>query len=252
MGCLWALSGLHSNVKMSRSGYIGRSSLRIALILGVPHPATPTTTITSSHRNHTHFHTILSRSTIYQTNLPTTMSTIVTPLAAGVTRDAVIAVLHQHESYIKITCPQLIDYKHISGTPGVGNTCVCTSPTSPKNTKNKYKENQHPAPPPPNLTSIINFFFLSYPADEVTDKRPIGQTTFTLNLVDTDNGINAVIDGKAPTGSYHIESKWTVHADKIEEEVSFDANMLMKKMIKGSVEKSHPEQHQGFVQAAKA
>lgn len=53
------------------------------------------------------------------------MSTITTPLSAGVTREAVIAVLHNHESYIKITCPQLIDYKHISGTPGVGNTCKC-------------------------------------------------------------------------------------------------------------------------------
>lgn len=88
--------------------------------------------------------------------------------------------------------------------------------------------------------------------DEVTDKRPIGQTTFTLALTDTESGINAVIDGKAPTGSLHIESKWTVDADKIEELVSIDANMVMKKMIKGSVEKSHPEQHQGFVQAAKA
>lgn len=53
------------------------------------------------------------------------MSTIVTPLSAGVTREAVISVLHKHESYIKITCPQLIDYKHVSGTPGVGNTCKC-------------------------------------------------------------------------------------------------------------------------------
>lgn len=54
-----------------------------------------------------------------------TESTIITPLAAGVTPDAVIAVLHNHESYIKITCPQLIEYKHVSGTPGLGNTCVC-------------------------------------------------------------------------------------------------------------------------------
>lgn len=86
----------------------------------------------------------------------------------------------------------------------------------------------------------------------MTDKRPIGQTTFTLTLVDTDDGINAVVDGKAPTGTIHIESKWIVYEDKIEEQVSIDANMIMKKMIKGSVEKSHPEQHQGFVQAAKA
>lgn len=59
------------------------------------------------------------------------MSTIVTPLSAGVTREAVISVLHKHESYIKITCPQLIDYKHVSGTPGVGNTCKCKPLPSP-------------------------------------------------------------------------------------------------------------------------
>lgn len=99
---------------------------------------------------------------------------------------------------------------------------------------------------------IYSFLLTKTVLDEVTDKRPIGQTTFTLTLIDNERGIDATVDGKAPTGSIHIESKWVVHADKIEEAVSIDANLIMKKMIKGNVEKSHPEQHQGFVNAATA
>lgn len=65
-------------------------------------------------------------------------------------------------------------------------------------------------------------------------------------------GIDATVDGKSPTGSIHIESKWTVTSDQIEESVAIDSNAIMKKMIKGSVEKSHPEHHRSFVQAAQA
>lgn len=139
-------------------------------------------------------------------------ATITTPLAAGVKEDAVIASLHNHDVYIKITCPQLIDYKKISGEPAIGEACVY----------------------------------------EVTDKRPIGQTTFKLTLVNQPKGIDATVDGKSPTGSIHIESKWTVTSGKIEESIAIDSNAIMKKMIKGSVEKSHPEQHKNFVQAAQA
>ena len=139
-------------------------------------------------------------------------ATITTLLAAGVKEEAVIASLHNHDIYIKITCPQLIDYKKISGEPAIGNSCVY----------------------------------------EVTDKRPIGQTTFQLTLVNQPKGIDATIDGKAPTGSIHIESKWSVTSGRIEENIMINSNAIMKKMIKGSVEKSHPEQHQNFVQAAQA
>lgn len=89
-------------------------------------------------------------------------------------------------------------------------------------------------------------------ADEVTDKRPIGKTTFTLTLMSRADGISATINGKAPTGALLIESRWTVFEDKIEEDVTIDANMIMNKMIKGSIEKTHPEQHSNFVQAARA
>ncbi|KAI3394462.1 hypothetical protein diail_2654 [Diaporthe ilicicola] len=139
-------------------------------------------------------------------------ATVTTPLTAGVEEEAVIASLHNHGTYIKITCPQLIAYKKISGEPAIGKSCVY----------------------------------------EVTDKRPIGQTTFRLTLVNQPKGIDATVVGSAPTGSIHIESKWSVTSGRIEETITIDSNAIMKKMIKGSVEKSHPEHHQSFLQAAQA
>ena len=65
-------------------------------------------------------------------------ATITTPLAAGVKEEAVTASLHDHDISIRITWPQLIDYKKISGEPAIGEAC----------------------------------------AYEVTDKRSIGQTAF--------------------------------------------------------------------------
>lgn len=89
-------------------------------------------------------------------------------------------------------------------------------------------------------------------ADEVTDKRPIGKTTLQLTLVNHEEGVDATVHGKAPTGAIVITSKWRVHADRIEEDVTIDSNFVMNKMIKGNVEKSHPQQHLGFCQTAQA
>lgn len=57
-------------------------------------------------------------------NMPSQAS-VTTSLPAGVKREAVIAAMHDHDRYIRTTCPQLIDYKKISGSPGVGFSCVC-------------------------------------------------------------------------------------------------------------------------------
>lgn len=89
-------------------------------------------------------------------------------------------------------------------------------------------------------------------ADEVTDKRPIGKTILQLTLVNCEDGIDSTVNGKAPTGAIVILSKWRVYADRIEEDVSIDSNFVMNRMIKGNVEKSHPQQHLGFCQAAQA
>ncbi|KAI0909027.1 hypothetical protein F4824DRAFT_40676 [Ustulina deusta] len=138
---------------------------------------------------------------------------ITTPLPAEATEQAVINSLHNHDLYIKITCPQLISQKHVSGTPGPGQPCVY----------------------------------------EITDKRPVGQTTFQMTLTNVAEGVDAVIDGKAPTGSMTITSKWRARGRALEEVVAIESNIVTKKFIKGNVEKAHPEYHQGFfAEAVKA
>jgi hypothetical protein len=137
---------------------------------------------------------------------------ISTAIPANVNVQFVTEHLHDHDFYIKTTCPQLISYKHVSGSSEVGQPCVY----------------------------------------EVTDKRPIGQTTYKLTLTNQSDGIDSHVDGKAPTGAMTIKTKWRVVGDKLEEAVEIDSNMIMNKMIKGNVEKSHPEHHQGFITAAKA
>ncbi|KAH6647239.1 hypothetical protein BKA67DRAFT_663576 [Truncatella angustata] len=141
-------------------------------------------------------------------------TSISTPMPAGTSASAVIAVLHDHDQYIKMACPQHISYKLVSGTPGAGLDAACVY--------------------------------------EVTDKKPIGQTTYPMTLTNRAGGIDAFIDGKAPTGAIRLESAWRVVGDKIEETVTIDSNMLMNKMIKSNVEKSHPAQHQGLIQAVRA
>lgn len=88
--------------------------------------------------------------------------------------------------------------------------------------------------------------------DTVVDKRPIGKTTLQLTLVSREDGIDATINGQAPTGAIVIISKWHVEADRIVEDVSIDSNFVMNRMIKGNMEKSHPQQHLGFCQTAQA
>lgn len=52
-------------------------------------------------------------------------TSVTTSLPAGVRRETVIAAMHNHELYIKTTCPDLIDFKKISGNPEIGYSCVC-------------------------------------------------------------------------------------------------------------------------------
>ncbi|KAI8624340.1 hypothetical protein F5Y19DRAFT_480719 [Xylariaceae sp. FL1651] len=141
-------------------------------------------------------------------------TTISTALPAGISEEAVISSLHSHELYIRTTCPQLISQKHVSGTPGtLGQPC----------------------------------------AYDITDKRPIGQTTFRLTLTNVPGGVDAVVDGKAPTGAMTIRSQWRAREGRLEEVVEIDSNIVTKKFIKGNVEKGHPEIHHGFLaEAAKA
>jgi hypothetical protein len=129
--------------------------------------------------------------------------TIKTPLSENVSAAELVRSLHDHDSYIKITCPQLISYELESGVPTSSEPVV-------------YR---------------------------VTDKKPFGQTTFSLTLTNTSDGINTLVNAKAPLGAIVIKGQWYVTEGNLIENVEIDANMVMKKMVKGNVEKHHAEHH---------
>ncbi|KAF3064040.1 hypothetical protein GL218_02159 [Daldinia childiae] len=96
---------------------------------------------------------------------------------------------------------------------------------------------------------------------QVTDRRPTGQTTYRLTLTNRAEGIDSAVDGKAPTGSIAIRARWRVvlpplpagDAGLLEEHVDIESNMITRKMVKSSIERSHPEYHRTFLaEAAKA
>ncbi|KAF2638780.1 hypothetical protein P280DRAFT_403801 [Massarina eburnea CBS 473.64] len=86
----------------------------------------------------------------------------------------------------------------------------------------------------------------------VTDKKPIGQTTYKLTLTNIPDGVNSLVNAKPPVGTLTISGKWRVTDDKLVEDVEIDGNFMMKKMAKGNVEKTHPEQHVKLLDLAKA
>ncbi|KAI0896114.1 hypothetical protein F4806DRAFT_466246 [Annulohypoxylon nitens] len=144
-------------------------------------------------------------------------TTISTPLPGGVDPSAVVALLHNHELYIRTTCPQLISFTRVSG------------------------------PSPAAIGEPVLF--------QVVDRRPTGQTTYKLTLTNHAEGVDSLVDGKAPTGTMAIRTRWRVRGEAglLEEEIEIDSNIITKKMVKGNIEKGHPEHHRTFLaEAARA
>ncbi|CAI9629951.1 hypothetical protein GT037_007287 [Alternaria burnsii] len=86
----------------------------------------------------------------------------------------------------------------------------------------------------------------------VTDKKPIGQTTYKLTLTNVPEGVDSLVNAKPPVGVLTISGKWRVANGKLSEEIDIDANFMMKKVAKSNVEKTHPEQHMKLLEAAQA
>ncbi|KAF1930443.1 uncharacterized protein M421DRAFT_418761 [Didymella exigua CBS 183.55] len=86
----------------------------------------------------------------------------------------------------------------------------------------------------------------------VTDKKPIGQTTYKLTLTNVADGVDSLVNAKPPVGILTIAGKWRVSGGKLTEDVVIDGNFMMKKVAKGNVEKTHPEQHTKLLEAAQA
>jgi hypothetical protein len=138
--------------------------------------------------------------------------TISTPLPNDISPDAIIALLHDHETYIKLTCPQLISHKLESGDASASEPCVY----------------------------------------HVVDRKPIGETTYTLTLTNTPEGIDSLVNAKPPFGTLIITTKWRIADGTLTETMDIEANMIMKKMIKGNLEKQHAEYHTELINMAKA
>lgn len=137
---------------------------------------------------------------------PTT--TISTPLPTSSTPESVVAAMHTHDTFIKITTPALITY-----------------------TKTSTEE--------PALDIPIAY--------SVTDKKPLGQTTYTLTLTNRANGIDTHVLAKPPVGTLVIKGEWRVVDGVIKEDVEVETNFAMKRMVKGNIEKTHPEQHMQLI-----
>ncbi|KAI0454576.1 hypothetical protein F5B21DRAFT_524605 [Xylaria acuta] len=135
-----------------------------------------------------------------------TKTVIATPLPAGASEQAVIDSLHDHDVYIQTTCPNLISRKHVSGTPGLDEPCVY----------------------------------------EIVDTRVFGETTFGLTLTNVAGGVDAVVEGRAPTGSMTVRSAWRARAGKLEEVVEIESNLITKTIVRKNVERGHPEFHHRF------
>ena len=122
--------------------------------------------------------------------MPTT--TVSTPVTDGLTKEALLAALHNNEMMIQTLCPALISHSLESGS----------------------EELNEPA--------VYN----------VTDKKPIGQTTFKLTLTNVPDGVDTLVNAKPPVGTLTIAGKWRIIDEDgkmvLREEVDIGANMITK------------------------
>ncbi|TKA48313.1 hypothetical protein B0A49_12561 [Cryomyces minteri] len=84
----------------------------------------------------------------------------------------------------------------------------------------------------------------SHAVYSITDKKPmVGETTYSLTLTNTPDGVDSLVNAKPPVGTLQIASKWRVVDGELREDVDIDANFMVKRVAKGNVEKNHVAQH---------
>jgi hypothetical protein len=138
---------------------------------------------------------------------------ITTPIPQGTSRTAVLQAIQTHSLMIKALCPDLISYELVSGDA---------------NTQATYS---------------------------VTDQKLIGKTTYKLTLTTREDGIDSYVEAKPPVGTLIIKGRWRVtqgEHPEISEEAEIEAPMIMKKMVKSNVEKTHPGQHKVILESVAA
>ncbi|KAI9708577.1 MAG: hypothetical protein M1820_003795 [Bogoriella megaspora] len=84
----------------------------------------------------------------------------------------------------------------------------------------------------------------------VTDKKPIGQTTYKLTLTNVEDGVNSLVNAKPPVGTLTIKGEWRVKDGMLKEDVEIEGNLVMRKMAKSNVDGTHPKQHELLLQEA--
>jgi hypothetical protein len=154
-------------------------------------------------------------------------SYISTPLN-GVDARIVLAALHNHDMMIRTLCPALVSYHLESGDRTTQATYAITDRK------------------PVSLVSSTSSFWSS---EEVLTTT---QTTYRLTLTNVSGGVDSLVNAKPPVGVLTISGKWRVVGGHLSEEVEIDANFMMKKVAKTSVERTHPEQHVKLLRAARA
>lgn len=172
------------------------------------------------------------------------MSTSHIETSIGSTAPAtVIAALHNHELMIKTLCPALVSYAFDSGDAStsasymvtdkkpIGQVSLLPNPPFPQSAPNR---------PPPFLPHWTR------------SNRSRKQTTYKLTLTNVADGVDSLVNAKPPVGTLTIAGKWRVQGGMLTEDVVIDGNFMMKKVAKGNVEKTHPEQHVKLLEAASA
>ncbi|KAI1169611.1 hypothetical protein F4777DRAFT_584744 [Nemania sp. FL0916] len=149
--------------------------------------------------------------------------TVTTPFPAGVTAQAVLNSLHDHETYIKTTCPGFATQKHLFGSAVLGQPCGYEITAKRGNPNN--------------------------PSTMMT-------TTFKMTLTNVVEGVDAVVESDTPLGEMVVRSRWRVSSvggpgGSLEEVVDIEgSNKVTKQLVKTNVEKSHSEYHNAFIAEA--
>lgn len=116
--------------------------------------------------------------------MPTT--TISTPLPSGIDPQAIIAVLHDHETMIRALAPGFKDYKLISGDAAGSGPCVYS----------------------------------------VTAPTPVGTSTYPLTITNVSDGVDTLVQPKPPVGKLEIKGTWRVASGRLIEDVDIDGNFM--------------------------
>jgi hypothetical protein len=143
----------------------------------------------------------------------TSTSTISTPLPDGLSPEALIAALHNHPLYLKVTNPDLGSFKMSSG----------------------------PSPPTIGVPWVY----------AVASKTPQGEHTVDQELINHPEGVDTRVTIKLPVGgTMTIRAKWRVNGGVLKEGKELEAGYLMRKMAKAPIEKIALEQHKMFFEEA--